>query len=277
MKMKKNLTYLSLIMIIVMALTISSSAAGQQNTNDDLSVSVPIRVSTEKINLNGTWNYKTNDGKAGTVEITQKGKDITLVVTSGAKCKPIAVCSYAGTLDGNVATVSNSVIVDKAGGKVTSDMVLNISIEESTIIGSSTHDYVHPSGHKMHWNIVYKMIREAKSNIGTLEQMGDDPWVNNPNVVEIDVWLLRPVNDLGLTEASINYLKAVKIFLISDLVQRTEAELLKLPNFDKKSLVEIKSKLSDRGLSLGMCLENWPPTNDGKYYPMPDPRKNRSF
>jgi DNA-directed RNA polymerase subunit alpha len=46
---------------------------------------------------------------------------------------------------------------------------------------------------------------------------------------------------------------------IGDLVQRTEVELLKTPNLGKKSLNEIKDVLAERGLSLGMKLENWPP------------------
>ena len=46
---------------------------------------------------------------------------------------------------------------------------------------------------------------------------------------------------------------------ISDLIQRTENELLKTPNLGRKSLNEIKEVLASRGLTLGMKLENWPP------------------
>ena len=75
----------------------------------------------------------------------------------------------------------------------------------------------------------------------------------------IDPILLRPVDDLELTVRSANCLKAENIFLIGDLIQRTEVELLKTPNLGKKSLTEIKDVLATRGLSLGMRLENWPP------------------
>jgi len=78
---------------------------------------------------------------------------------------------------------------------------------------------------------------------------------------EIDPILLRPVDDLELTVRSANCLKAENIFLIGDLIQRTEVELLKTPNLGKKSLTEIKDVLATRGLSLGMRLENWPPEN----------------
>ncbi len=75
----------------------------------------------------------------------------------------------------------------------------------------------------------------------------------------IDPILLRPVDDLELTVRSANCLKAENIFLIGDLIQRTEVELLKTPNLGKKSLTEIKDVLATRGLSLGMRLEVWPP------------------
>lgn len=76
---------------------------------------------------------------------------------------------------------------------------------------------------------------------------------------EIDPILLHPVDELELTVRSANCLKAEVIYYIGDLVQRTEAELLKTPNLGKKSLSEIKDILASRGLSLGMHLENWPP------------------
>lgn len=86
----------------------------------------------------------------------------------------------------------------------------------------------------------------------------------SPRVEEgpaIDPILLRPVDDLELTVRSANCLKAENIFLIGDLIQRTEVELLKTPNLGKKSLNEIKDVLATRGLSLGVRLEDWPPEN----------------
>lgn len=79
------------------------------------------------------------------------------------------------------------------------------------------------------------------------------------NLNDIDPMLLRQVDDLELTVRSANCLKAESIYLIGDLVQKTEAELLKTPNLGKKSLTEIKDVLASRSFSLGMVLENWPP------------------
>ena len=82
--------------------------------------------------------------------------------------------------------------------------------------------------------------------------------------VIIDPTLLRSIDDLELTVRSANCLKAESIYYIGDLVQRTEVQLLKTPNLGKKSLTEIKDVLAERGLALGMTLENWPPPNLGQ-------------
>ncbi|MBP7900715.1 MAG: DNA-directed RNA polymerase subunit alpha [Gammaproteobacteria bacterium] len=79
--------------------------------------------------------------------------------------------------------------------------------------------------------------------------------------IEFEPVFLQPVDDLELTVRSANCLKAENIFYIGDLVQRAESALLKTPNLGKKSLQEIKDVLAQRGLSLGMKLENWPPAS----------------
>jgi DNA-directed RNA polymerase subunit alpha len=94
---------------------------------------------------------------------------------------------------------------------------------------------------------------------GTQTGEGEEQGINPPP--PIDPILLRPVDDLELTVRSANCLKAENIYLIGDLIQRTEVELLKTPNLGKKSLTEIKDVLAVRGLSLGLRLENWPPDN----------------
>ncbi|SFU79111.1 DNA-directed RNA polymerase subunit alpha [Nitrosomonas eutropha] len=90
-----------------------------------------------------------------------------------------------------------------------------------------------------------------------------------PRAPVIDPILLRPVDDLELTVRSANCLKVENIFYIGDLIQRTEAELLRTPNLGRKSLNEIKEVLASRDLSLGMKLENWPPANLENYVKEP--------
>lgn len=73
--------------------------------------------------------------------------------------------------------------------------------------------------------------------------------------------LLRKVDELELSVRSANCLKNDNILYIGDLVQKTEAEMLKTPNFGRKSLNEIKEVLSQMGLGLGMSVTGWPPEN----------------
>ena len=70
--------------------------------------------------------------------------------------------------------------------------------------------------------------------------------------------LFRSVEELELSVRSANCLQNANIHIIGELVQRTEAEMLKTKNFGRKSLKEIKEILADMGLSLGMKIDNWP-------------------
>ena len=73
--------------------------------------------------------------------------------------------------------------------------------------------------------------------------------------------LLRKVDELELSVRSANCLKNDNIVYIGDLVQKTEGEMLRTPNFGRKSLNEIKEVLKVMNLELGMDVENWPPEN----------------
>ena len=76
----------------------------------------------------------------------------------------------------------------------------------------------------------------------------------NPN-------LLRRVEELDLSLRSSNCLKKESIVYIGDLVSKSEYELLRTPNFGRKSLSEINDVLGQMGLSLGMAVTGWPPEN----------------
>ena len=73
--------------------------------------------------------------------------------------------------------------------------------------------------------------------------------------------LLRKVDELELSVRSANCLKNDNIVYIGDLVQKTESEMLRTPNFGRKSLNEIKEVLTQMGLHLGMEIPSWPPEN----------------
>lgn len=86
-----------------------------------------------------------------------------------------------------------------------------------------------------------------------LEEIHDDlPFNRN---------LLRKVDELELSVRSANCLKNDNIVYIGDLVQKSEQEMLRTPNFGRKSLNEIKEVLTNMGLALGMAVSGWPPEN----------------
>jgi DNA-directed RNA polymerase subunit alpha len=94
----------------------------------------------------------------------------------------------------------------------------------------------------------------------------DEPKAANPveaidDELEFNRNLLRKVDELELSVRSANCLKNDNIVYIGDLVQKTEAEMLRTPNFGRKSLNEIKEVLLQMGLHLGMEIPAWPPEN----------------
>jgi DNA-directed RNA polymerase subunit alpha len=93
---------------------------------------------------------------------------------------------------------------------------------------------------------------EEPREISAEKKDGDLPFNRN---------LLRKVDELELSVRSANCLKNDNIIYIGDLVQKTEQEMLRTPNFGRKSLNEIKEVLSQMGLHLGMEIPGWPPEN----------------
>jgi DNA-directed RNA polymerase subunit alpha len=99
---------------------------------------------------------------------------------------------------------------------------------------------------------IFITFEEPKKAVEAMEGKPDLPF--NPA-------LLKKVDELELSVRSANCLKNDNIVYIGDLIQKTEGEMLRTPNFGRKSLNEIKEVLTSMGLSLGMDVPNWPPEN----------------
>ncbi|MEO7564990.1 MAG: DNA-directed RNA polymerase subunit alpha, partial [Sphingomicrobium sp.] len=98
--------------------------------------------------------------------------------------------------------------------------------------------------------------------IGAAAQpMGGDMGSMSADTNQLNRYLLKKVDELELSVRSANCLKNDNIIYIGDLVQKTEAEMLRTPNFGRKSLNEIKEVLASMGLRLGMDIPGWPPEN----------------
>lgn len=106
-----------------------------------------------------------------------------------------------------------------------------------------------------------RILQEQLKHFITFEEPEEKKIDTSASDLAFNPNLLRKVDDLELSVRSANCLKNDNIVYIGDLVQKTEAELLKTPNFGRKSLLEIREVLSEMGLGLGMAIPEWPPEN----------------
>ncbi len=105
-----------------------------------------------------------------------------------------------------------------------------------------------------------KILKDQLSifiNFEEIAEPSDDPKVTDEQA-RLNENLWRTVDELELSVRSANCLQNANIRYIGELVQKTEAEMLKTKNFGRKSLKEIKEILAEMGLALGMKLANWP-------------------
>lgn len=104
-----------------------------------------------------------------------------------------------------------------------------------------------------------KILQEHLTPLINFEEEPEEELIEVEEEETINEHLFRSVDELELSVRSYNCLKNANIQTIGELVQKTDAEMLKTRNFGKKSLNEIKAILAEMGLSLGMKLDNFPP------------------
>lgn len=104
-----------------------------------------------------------------------------------------------------------------------------------------------------------KILKEQMSLFINFDETIEPPPEEEEEEPEFNESLLKPIEDLELSVRSFNCLQTAGIEYVGDLVQKTDAELLKTKNFGRKSLKEIKDILAQMDLELGTKLENWPP------------------
>ena len=106
-----------------------------------------------------------------------------------------------------------------------------------------------------------KIFQDQLNMFVNFEEPQELPPRELPTEPEFNKNLLRKVDELELSVRSMNCLKNDNIIYIGDLVQKSEGEMLRTPNFGRKSLNEIKEVLTGMSLYLGMEIPNWPPDN----------------
>ncbi|MCR4555255.1 MAG: DNA-directed RNA polymerase subunit alpha, partial [Alphaproteobacteria bacterium] len=106
-----------------------------------------------------------------------------------------------------------------------------------------------------------KILQDQFQKFVNFEDDSEDEQEGDEVALPFNVNLLKRVDDLELSVRSMNCLRNDNIVYIGDLVQKTENEMLRTPNFGRKSLNEIKEVLSQMGLYLGMQVSGWPIEN----------------
>ena len=135
-------------------------------------------------------------------------------------------------------------------GQVTDYDKLSISVETN---GAITPDDAVALAARILQDQLQLFINFEEPQLVAVEETAAEPAFNKN--------LLRKVDELELSVRSANCLKNDNIVYIGDLVQKSESEMLRTPNFGRKSLNEIKEVLTTMDLHLGMEIEDWPPEN----------------
>lgn len=212
------------------------TAADIEKSGVDVSVFNPDKV-IATINAGGKLNMtvKINAGIGYDVAANRDEETVTIGgMQLDASFSPIKRVSF--TVD--AARVAQTVNLDK----------LNINIETNGAIDAE-EAIKHAA----------TIIQDQLSSFVKLELMQEAEAL--PTSEDFDPQLLAAVDELELTVRSANCLKAEQIYYIGDLIQKTEQDLLRTPNLGRKSLNEIKEVLTEKELSLGTNIENWPPVD----------------
>ena len=106
-----------------------------------------------------------------------------------------------------------------------------------------------------------RILQDQLQTFINFEEPKDAAAADEDEGLEFNPLLLKKVDELELSVRSANCLKNDNIVYIGDLIQKTEAEMLRTPNFGRKSLNEIKAVLAEMGLHMGMEVVGWPPEN----------------
>ena len=192
--------------------------------------------------------------------LTSEGKiDVQLKVEKGRGYAPVNIRKSGTNEKNNIGTIlldASFSPIKRVSYSVESARVEQRTDLDKLIVDIETNGAVEPE------EAIRFAARVLVQQLSVFADLESTPIPKEkPQAPQIDPILLRPVDDLELTVRSANCLKVENIYYIGDLIQRTEAELLRTPNLGRKSLNEIKEVLASRELTLGMKLDNWPPAN----------------
>ncbi len=178
-----------------------------------------------------------------------------LTITVGRGYVPADRNKTPGQPIGTVAIDALFSPIRKVNYQVTNARVGQITDYDKLALEVWTNGSVRP-----HDAVAYaaKILKDQLSMFINFEEEEESAELGSSDEEPLNENLFRSVEELELSVRSANCLQNASIHLIGELVQKTEAEMLKTKNFGRKSLKEIKEILADMGLSLGMKIDNWP-------------------
>jgi len=230
-----------------------------------------VESSKISIKANGPKEIKASDIECGAhVEVLNKDLhictldskakiDMTLNVDEGKGYVPAVKHSNGDDAPlGTIFIDSFFSPVRKVSFKVENSRVGQVTDYDKLIMQIETDGSVVPED-----SVAYaaRIIDEQLKMFINFEDPVEEVVVPTKEEPQLNVNLLRKVEELELSVRSANCLKNDEIIYIGDLVQKTESEMLRTPNFGRKSLNEIKEILATMNLELGMKIEGWPPAN----------------
>ncbi|RPI79921.1 MAG: hypothetical protein EHM45_01005 [Desulfobacteraceae bacterium] len=163
--MKKTL---AITVVLVSLFTVCGPALAQEVPIEPLTKPIHPKL----INIAGTWNYTLSaqavtgmcppgPAASGTCVITKSKTGYTLVLKTGSRCEPKAVCRFTGSLAKNDLLLSNTATVDDEGGTATTAWVLTVFTNQH-LSGKGSSRYLHPEGFECQWSYSINLYRKAK-------------------------------------------------------------------------------------------------------------------
>jgi len=182
--------------------------------------------------------------------------DIELIVETGKGYVPASQNKIQDAPIGLIAIDAIYSPIEKVTYRVEEARVGQVTDYDKLILNVETNGSIKPED-----AIAYsaKVLQDQLQVFINFEEVEEE--VEERDELPFNKNLLKKVDELELSVRSANCLKNENIVYIGDLVRKTEGEMLRTPNFGRKSLNEIKEVLSDMGLRFGMEVDSWPPEN----------------
>ena len=228
-----------------------------ENTKINLKVSGPKHVKGSDIDCGAHVEVLNKDLHICTLD-SKASLNMVLSVSEGKGFVPASVNASDELPLGSIPVDSFFSPVKRVSFKVENSRVGQVTDYDKLIMNIETNGSVIPED-----SVAYaaRIMDEQLKLFINFEEPAEEVEIPIPEESSLNINLLRKVEELELSVRSANCLKNDEIVYIGDLVQKSEGEMLRTPNFGRKSLNEIKEVLTTMNLELGMKIEGWPPEN----------------